>query len=76
TLVNVNNLDSRVVAVQAGAYGEHQFLTAKVDGRIVKVDGPVLYVKLAPGAGGRVEFTVKRYANEATLQQPWNRGWR
>lgn len=76
TLVNVNNLEPRVVAVQAGAYGEHQFVSAKVGGQSVKVDGPVLYVKLAPGAGGQVEFTVKRYANDATLQQPWNRGWR
>jgi hypothetical protein len=39
----------------------------------VPVNGPVLTVKLAAGAGDRVELRVKRYANEATLRQPWDR---
>ncbi|MFN0102881.1 MAG: hypothetical protein ACKV2U_12410 [Bryobacteraceae bacterium] len=76
TLVNIGNVEPRVVAVQAGAYGEHSFASAKVGGKNVKVDGPVFYVKLAPGAGDRIEFSVKRYANDPTLQQPWDRGWR
>jgi len=33
----------------------------------------VLNVRLAPGAGDRVELRVKRYANEPTLRQPWGR---
>lgn len=76
TVVNVNNVEPRVVAIQAGAYGEHSFSSAKVGGKTVNVNGPVLYVKLAPGAGDRIEFSMKRYSNEPTLQQPWNRGWR
>lgn len=76
TLVNVNNVESREVAVQSGAYGEHAIVSAKAGGATVRVDGPVLYVKLAPGAGGRIDLQVKRYANEPTLQQPWDRGWR
>ncbi len=76
TLVNVSNVESRVVDVQAGAYGEHHFESATVGGKTVKVDSPVFHVKLAPGAGDRIVFRVKRYANEPTLQQPWNRGWR
>lgn len=76
TLVNVNNVEPRVVAVQAGAYGEHQFLSATVGGKQIPMDSPVLYVKLAPGAGDRIEFSTKRYANEPSLQQPWDRGWR
>jgi hypothetical protein len=30
-------------------------------------------VRLAPGAGGRISFQVKRYANAPTLQLPWAR---
>ncbi|MBI2690311.1 MAG: hypothetical protein HYX27_28725 [Acidobacteria bacterium] len=72
-LVNVNHVTPRVVAVQAGAYGEHQIVSATVGGKTVNVNGPVLTVKLGPGAGDRLELKVKRYANEPTLQQPWDR---
>ncbi|MBL8238077.1 MAG: hypothetical protein JNM66_11690 [Bryobacterales bacterium] len=76
SLVNVNNVEAREVAVQAGAYGEHQFTSAMAGGKSVIVNAPVFYVKLAPGAGDRVVFSVKRYTNEPTLQQPWDRGGR
>jgi len=72
-LVNVNNLDGRTVSVQAGAYGENQIISATVGGKTIPVNGPVLTVKLAPGAGDRIELRVKRYANEPTLRQPWDR---
>jgi hypothetical protein len=76
SLVNVNNVEARTVAVQAGAYGEHQFTGATIGGKSLKIEGPVFHVKLAPGAGDRIVFQVKRYANEPTLAQPWDRGWR
>jgi hypothetical protein len=72
-LVNVSAVEPRTVQVQAGAYGEHQIVSATVGGKTVAVNGPVLTVKLAAGAGDRVELRVKRYANEATLRQPWDR---
>ena len=72
-LVNVSAVEPRTVQVQAGAYGEHQIVSATVGGKAVAVNGPVLTVKLAAGAGDRVELRVKRYANEATLRQPWDR---
>ena len=72
-LVNVSSVEPRTVEVQAGAYGEHQIISATVGGKTVQVNGPVLTVKLAAGAGDRVELRVKRYANEATLRQPWDR---
>jgi hypothetical protein len=72
-LVNVNNVEPRVVQVQAGAYGEHTILSASVGGKSVPVNGPVLTVKLAAGSGDLVELKVRRYANEATLRQPWDR---
>jgi hypothetical protein len=72
-LVNVSAVESREVAVQAGAYGEHQIVSATVGGKTVAVNGPVFRVKLAPGAGDRIELRVARYANEPTLRQPWSR---
>ena len=75
TLVNVNQVEARPVIVQAGAYGEHQFLEATVNGKTTPVNGAVFRVNLAPGAGARIELKQKRYANQPTLAQPWDRGW-
>jgi hypothetical protein len=69
TLVNTNAGESRDVTVQAGAYGEHQFLT--VNGQ--PVNGSSVLVRLGPGSGGRLECKVKRYANAPTLKLPWDR---
>ena len=69
TLVNTNAAEARDVTVQAGAYAEHQFLT--VNGQ--PVNGSSMRVKLAAGAGGRLECKVKRFANQPTLRLPWDR---
>ena len=71
-LVNVSSVEAREVSVQAGAYGEHQILSASVGGKTINVNGPAVKVRLAPGAGDRLELRVKRYANEPTLRQPWD----
>ena len=71
-LVNVSSVAAREVTVQAGAYGEHQILSASVGGKTINVNGPAVKVRLAPGAGDRLELRVKRYANEPTLRQPWD----
>ncbi len=73
TLVNLSQTESRTVVIQAGAYAEHQFITASIDGRIIPVDASDLSVRLAPGAGGRITFQVKRYHNKPTLTFPWRR---
>ncbi len=75
TLVNTNPADPRNVIVQAGAYAEHQFLAASLRGQSVTIDRPWVQVRLEPGCGSRIEFKMKRYANEPTLAQPWDRGW-
>ncbi len=69
TLVNTNAAEARDVTVQAGAYAEHQFLT--VNG--LAVNGSSVRVKLAAGAGGRLECKVRRFANQPTLRLPWDR---
>ena len=69
TLVNTSAGEARDVNVQAGAYGEHQFLT--VNGEAVNDSSVRLH--LAPGAGGRLTCKVKRFANAPTLRLPWDR---
>jgi hypothetical protein len=74
-LVNVNPVDARNVVVQAGGYGEHRFESAEVNGKTLTIGGPLLNVRLEPGAGARIRFRMARYVNPATLAQPWDRGW-
>ena len=75
TLVNTNPVEARTVVVQAGGYGEHRFESVKVDGVAKTVGGPLLTVRLAPGAGAKLEFAMARYVNPPTLAMPWNRGF-
>ena len=74
-LVNISQLESRTVVVQAGAYGEHQVLEVLFEGQHLPVDGPFFEVRLDPGAGGRLQMKIQRYANQPTLIFPWDRGW-
>ena len=71
TLVNVNQVQARTVVVQGGAYGEHQVLTASAGDTEVQVDASDFAVRLAPGAGARLELRTRRYANSPTLAFPW-----
>jgi hypothetical protein len=75
TLVNLNPVDSRTVLVQGGAYGEHELLSAVVDGKTHAVAGPVATVHLKPGCGAKIRFTMKRYSLAPTFAFPWDRGW-
>jgi hypothetical protein len=72
-LVNVDPVDARTVVVQAGAYGEHRFESAELNGASRPVGGPLLNVRLEPGAGARIRFRMARYVNPPTLAHPWDR---
>jgi hypothetical protein len=75
TLVNVNPIEAREVVVQAGGYGEHRFESVTVDGKTTAFSGPVMTIRLEPGAGSRLQFKMTRYANRPTFAFPWDRGW-
>jgi len=75
TFVNTDPVEPIRVIVQAGGYGEHHFVSARLDGKEVPIDRPYVTVRLGPGCGARVVFTMKRYANQPTLARPWDRGW-
>jgi hypothetical protein len=74
-LVNVDAVEPRTVVVQAGGYGEHRFDSVEIDGKTQTIAGPLLRVRLEPGAGARMRFSMARYVNPPTLAQPWDRGW-
>jgi hypothetical protein len=71
TIVNVNQLESRTVLIQAGAYAEHQIVSATYDSKAFEVNAPHLTVRLSPGAGGKVTLQMRRHVNQPTLQFPW-----
>jgi hypothetical protein len=71
TLVNVNQLDSRTVIVQGGAYGEHQITSALLDGLPTKVDSRCVKVELAAGGGATLTLKLKRHVNQPTFDLPW-----
>ena len=72
-LVNINQVESRTLMVQGGAYAEHQILSVEINDQVTPVDHSSFTVRLAPGAGDLVKIKMKRYANLPTLAFPWVR---
>ncbi len=72
TLVNVNQLEERSVVVQAGGYGEHQFLAVECAAGKHAINDTTFTVRLAPGAGARLVLTMRRYANQPRMRFPWD----
>jgi hypothetical protein len=72
-LVNLDPVVEQVVVLQGGAYAEHQFLRVRNGDVDVPVEGAALTVHLAPGAAGRLDIAMQRYANAPTFAFPWDR---
>ena len=72
SLVNVSPVETRTLVIQAGGYGEHQFMNLTMDNRSMKLDSMHLVVRLEPGCGARLTFGTRRYANQPTLAMPWD----
>jgi hypothetical protein len=68
-------LVARTIVVQAGGYGEHEFLALRAGGREVTVNAASFAVRLSPGAGARLTLRMRRYVNQPSLAFPWDRGW-
>ena len=73
TLVNLSASAPRDVIVQAGGYAEHQFESVEWNGRTSPVAARELTVRLAPGAGAKLTFAMRRYVNQPTVAFPWDR---
>ena len=72
-VVNLNQTEPRELIVQGGAYAEHLCEHVATDAGKITVGRPEFRVSLAPGAGGRLTITMKRYAATPTLSPPWDR---
>lgn len=71
TLVNTSPLHPRDLIVQAGAYAEHRFRSVTLNGKTTSIAGPSIRLRLQPGCGSRLAFSMQRYANQPTLAMPW-----
>jgi hypothetical protein len=71
-LVNLNQVQSREILLQTGAYGEHECLSVQSGGRELSVERRYFRVNLAAGAGGKLKIRMRRYVNQPTLAFPWH----
>ncbi len=71
TLVNTSPLHRRDLIVQAGAYAEHRFRNVTLNGKTASIEEPSIRLRLEPGCGSRLEFSMQRYANQPTLAMLW-----
>jgi hypothetical protein len=71
-LVNTSQLSSRELIVQAGAYGEHTFGEVTAGETTTNIEGPHLRVRLQPGCGSRLTFSMSRHSRQPTLAFPWS----
>lgn len=72
SLVNLNQIESRTVVLQTGAYGEHQCKSVKAGDREYEVDTLYFDVHLGPGAGTELVIKARRYSNQTTPAFPWH----
>ncbi len=74
-LVNLNSTEAREVIVQAGAMGEHNFTSARVntgqDARTVPINGMYLHVQLPPNTEIDLELGMERFVNAPWYGHPW-----
>ena len=73
TLVNTDQVSSRRVIVQGGAYAEHRFGSVSINDEQIAVDGTSFAVELAPGAGATLKIETQRYASQPSFAFPWDR---
>jgi hypothetical protein len=74
-LINVNQVYTRTVIVQMGAYAEHQCISVSRGGQRELINSSYFNVRLLPGAGEKITINIKRYANQPTLAFPWDQDW-
>jgi hypothetical protein len=76
TLVNTNQVSSRTLIIQGGAYGEHEIVgwAVPTTGNSIVTPSPApshLILSLAPGCGTKLALRMKRHTNPPTFTYPW-----
>jgi len=72
TLVNVDQIESRIVVVQAGAYAEHRLRSITHAGETRRADGSSFEVRLAPGSGAEIDIEIDPFTGHPTMAFPWS----
>ena len=75
-LVNLHPTEARDVILQAGAFGEHEFVDVRqvihYPHQFHTVGQKLLQVHLEPAAVGKLEIGIKRFVNAPTYAPPWS----
>jgi hypothetical protein len=74
-LVNTDILEPRDLIIQAGAFAEHEFIDARVDGAATPsaatpVDDRYVRVRLGPAVHARIHCRLKRLCHQPTYDRP------
>lgn len=64
--------ETRNLIVQAGAFAEHEFVSATPADQTVPVDSKHLSVQLPPGTSIRLDLAMRRFAHQPTYVFPWH----
>lgn len=75
TLVNTDPVEGHPVLLQSGAFGEHEFTQARLEGedgkeQIIEVNGRHLQVDLGPAAQARLHLGLRRFAHQPSYTVP------
>jgi hypothetical protein len=70
TLVNTSSTMRRETILQAGAFGEHEFVSVDQGKGAVSVGAKHLSVELPPGSVGTLTLKLKRFVNAPTYDWP------
>jgi len=75
TSVHVANIGStkRELVLQAGGFGEHQFISVEIDGKVTEINDKHFALALDAGVVAHLNFTVKRFTNDPTYETPWSK---
>jgi hypothetical protein len=75
TSVHVANTGAvkRELVLQAGGFGEHQFLSVEIAGKTLEINDRHCALDLEAGAVTHLTFKVKRFVNDPTYETPWSR---
>ena len=75
-LANLSPTENRRIIVQAGAFGEHRFTTAKVDDdgepTTTPVDSGHVEIELGPGTVVDISLGMERYCRQPSYRMPWD----
>ena len=70
TLVNTDPVSSHRVLIQAGTFAEHEFTSARVDGKVIALDGLHVCIELDRSAKAHLHLKLKRFAHRPTYDLP------